>query len=168
MEERIEHLERRLRRRAYIEFVIFGLAALVVWTNLRSVDHSIHAIGSDLMQLHEGFATGIKSQQFLLLNPDGEIRGYLTGADGRGAIVLLDGEGRTRIVADAGDEQPGFELLGPDGKARVSLLVDDAGNSVLIRSAKPESQAAIQAVVGETGPRLRLQGKDGEWVPAGF
>ena len=40
--------------------------------------------------------------------------------------------------------------------------------SVLIRSPKPDSGAALHAVVGVTGPRLRLLGDEGQDVGPGL
>lgn len=104
----------------------------------------------------------------MLLDQQGEVRGYITGTEGRGTLMLLDSEGRTRIVADASEKAPGLEVLGTDGKAKVSLLVGPLGNSVLIRSPKTDSGAALHAVVGVTGPRLRLLGDEGQDVGPGL
>ncbi len=168
VEERLEALERRLKRRTLIELAVFVLAAVVLSLNLASVDYAINSVGADLRLLQEGMATGIKSQQFVLLDRQGEVRGYITGTEGRGTLMLLDGNGRTRIVADAGEKAPGLELLNADGKPMLSLLVDPLGNSVLIRSPKPDSGAALHAVVGMTGPRLRLLGDEGQDVGPGL
>jgi hypothetical protein len=83
-------------------------------------------------------------------------------------LVLLDGDGNTRVVADAGTKAPALELLDANGKPKISLLLDPLGNSLLIRSAKDDSAAAMQAVVGETGPRLRKLAEDGQEVGAAW
>ena len=168
VEERLEALERRLKRRTFIELAVFVLAAVVLGINLASVDYSINNVGADLLLLQEGMTTGLKSQQFVLLDQQGEVRGYITGTEGRGTLMLLDGNGKPRIVADAGKKAPGLELLDAEGKAMLSLLVDPLGNSVLIRSPKPDSGAALHAVVGVTGPRLRLLGNEGRDVGPGL
>lgn len=168
VEERVELLERRLRRRTFVELAVLVLFGAVVWFGFESVDYSIDAMEAELLALHDGITSGIKSEQYLLLDQQGEVRGYITGTEDRGVLMLLDGDGKTRIVADAGSKQPALELLDADGKAKVSLLLDPLGNSVVIRSAKEDSAAAIQAVVGETGPRVRLLGDEGQEVGAGF
>jgi hypothetical protein len=168
VEERLQALERRLRRRTFIELAVFVLFTAVVGFGFYSVDYSVESLGRDVLALHEGLATGIKSQQLLLLDQKGEVRGYITGAEGRGVLMLLDGHGKTRIVADAGANQPALELLDGDGRAAISLLLDPLGNSVLIRSGNGDSLAAIQAVVGEAGPRVRLLGDEGQEVGTGF
>jgi hypothetical protein len=76
VEDRLEQLERRLRRRTFVELAAFVLFAAVVGVGFASVDYSVDAMGADLIALHEGMTTGIKSQQFLLLDQQGEVRGY--------------------------------------------------------------------------------------------
>lgn len=61
MEERLEALERRLRRRTVIELAVFALAVVVLSLNLASVDYSVDQLGNDLRLLQEGMVTGIKS-----------------------------------------------------------------------------------------------------------
>ena len=160
----LEQLEQRTRRLTIGMITLFCGLAVVVGFNVTIAFSKLGQIRAEIARLRASVTTGIQSQQFQLVDEQGEVRGSLASRDGRSVLVLSDRQGRPRIVADAGDPAPRLELFDESGRTTVSLLLDPAGNSVLVRSPNGESHSAIHAVVGATGPRVRLLGDEGQEV----
>jgi len=64
-------------------------------------------------------------------------------------IVVLDHQGRQRIVMDGGGDQPGVTLLDATGKKRLTLRVDRFGGNVELLDAEEKVRACVR-VAGET------------------
>jgi hypothetical protein len=160
----IDQLEGRLRRMAIAMIALFCGLAIIVGFNAAVAFHKLGQVRDQMVRLRAELAEGIRSRDVLVVDGQGEVRGRLTASDGGGLLTLWDRCGRPRLQAEAGRAAPALNLRDEIGQAKVSLALDPHGGGVLLRSPNPRSAAALQVIVGTTGPRLRLLGDDGQEV----
>ncbi len=77
----------------------------------------------------------VRTERLELVNHQGQVRAVLACAEDSGlpSLVLLDGEGQTRVIVGISwNDVPQIQLTASDGTARVALVVRPEGMGMVV------------------------------------